>query len=393
MNFPFYIAKRYVFSKSKSSAINIITGITAVGILVGAMVMFVVLSVFSGLREFSLSFINDFDPDLKLVVTEGKTMTFDAEQEKRLQQIEGVAYYSKIIEERVLLRYDSKEHIAYIKGVDSSFVWVNPVEDHVYFGQWAVEADQVAVGYKIAHKLSIGIFDYENEMQLLVPKPGKGSISQDDFNKMSVRPLGIYSFEDEDLDARYVFATLPLVQTLLDLDENQVSGIEIRLKEGASESHIKSELAKIFPTGVSVKNRTELNDALHKMLNTENFVVYLVVTLVIIITLFTLIGTIIMMIIDKKHHLKTLANLGLDAKGLKRIFLYQGTLLSFFGCVIGLSLGIIVVLLQQQFSFWMLTSTLAYPVKFTFQNVIIVFATIMFLSFLASKIASRKADA
>src|SRR5690606_9187985 len=122
MNFPFYIAKRYVFSKSKSSAINIITGITAVGILVGAMVMFVVLSVFSGLREFSLSFINDFDPDLKLVVTEGKTMTFDAEQEKRLQQIEGVAYYSKIIEERVLLRYDSKEHIAYIKGVDSSFV-------------------------------------------------------------------------------------------------------------------------------------------------------------------------------------------------------------------------------------------------------------------------------
>lgn len=390
MNVPFYIAKRYVFSKSKSSAINIITGITAVGILVGAMVMFVVLSVFSGLRDFSLSFINDFDPDLKLVVTEGKTLTLSAEQEKKLREIDGIAHYSKIVEERVLLRYDAKEHIAYIKGVDSSFVWVNPVEDHVFFGQWLVEADQVAVGYKIAQKLSIGVFDYENEMQLLVPKAGKGSISQDDFNKIAVRPLGIYSFEDEDLDARYVFASLPLVQTLLSLDENQISGIEIKLEQGASESHIKSELAKIFPTGVGVKNRTELNDALHKMLNTENFVVYLVVTLVIIITLFTLIGTIIMMIIDKRTHLKTLSNIGMRVKDLRNVFLYQGFLLSLFGCIIGLILGIIVVLLQQQFSFWMLTSTLAYPVKFTFQNVVVVFVTIMFLSFLASKIASKR---
>lgn len=390
MNVPFYIAKRYVFSKSKSSAINIITGITAMGILVGAMVMFVVLSVFSGLREFSLSFINDFDPDLKLMVVEGKTMKLSPEQEREIQQIEGIAYYSKILDERVLLRYDSKEHIAYIKGVDSSFVWVNPVEDHVYFGEWLVEANRVAVGYQIAQKLSIGIFDYDNELQLMVPKGGKGTISQDDFNKISVRPLGIYSFEDEDLDARYVFATLPLVQTLLGLDENQVSGIEIRLKEGASESHVKSELGKIFPSGVSIKNRTELNDSLHKMLNTENFIVYLVVTLVIIITLFTLIGTIIMMIIDKKLHLKTLYNVGLEMGQLRKVFLYQGVLLSFFGCMIGLILGVVIVLLQQHYSFWMLTSTLAYPVKFTFQNVIIVIVTIMFLSFVASKIASRR---
>src|SRR5690606_36837260 len=115
MNVPFYIAKRYVFSKSKSSAINIITGITPMGILVGAMVMFVVLSVFRVLREFSLSFINDSDPDLKLMVVEGKTMKLSPEQEREIQQIYGIAFYSKILDDRVLLRYDSKEHIAYIK--------------------------------------------------------------------------------------------------------------------------------------------------------------------------------------------------------------------------------------------------------------------------------------
>lgn len=390
MKVPFYIAKRYVFSRSKSSAINFITGITAVGIFIGALVMLVVLSAFSGLREYTFQFINGFDPDLKLVTTVGKTFDFTPEKEQKLKTIEGIEYYSTFLEERVLLRYDSKEQIAYIKGVDENFEFVNPVEDFIYMGEWVPEANQAVVGYVIAQKLSIGIFDYESTLQIVVPKAGKGSLSQDDFSKVTVRPLGIYSFSDEDIDSRYVYTGLPLAQHLLQLDENKVSGIEFKLKKGASENKIKAELINIFGKDISIKNRMELNDTLHKMHNTENLVVYLIITLVIIITLFTLIGTIIMMIWDKKQNLKTLYSLGLQVKDLRKIFLYQGLLLSFFGCISGLVLGIIVVLLQQQYGFWMISPTLAYPVKFTFQNIIIVLLTIMILAFLASKIASDR---
>lgn len=352
--------------------------------------MFVVLSVFSGLREYSFQFINGFDPDLKLVTTVGKTLDFTSEKEQKLQKIEGIAQYSRFLEERILLRYDSKEQIAYIKGVDENFEKVNSVEEFVYMGEWLPEANQAVVGYIIAQKLSVGIFDYENTLQILVPKAGKGSLSQDDFSKISVRPLGIYSFNDEDIDSRYVYTGLPLAQHLLQLDSVKVSGIEFKLKQGASESKIKSELTGIFGNDISIKNRMELNDTLHKMHNTENLIVYLIITLVIIITLFTLIGTIIMMIWDKKQNLKTLYGFGLQIKDLRNIFLYQGLLLSFFGCMSGLVLGIIVVLLQQQFGFWMISPTLAYPVKFTFQNIAIVALTIMTLGFLASKIASDR---
>jgi len=390
MKVPFYIAKRYVFSRSKSSAINFITGITAVGIFVGALVMFVVLSVFSGLKEYSLSFVKGYDPDLRIVSTVGKTLDFTTEKEEKLKQIEGIQLYSKYLEERVLLRYDSKEQIAYIRGVDENFENVNPIEEFIFLGAWNPEGNEAVVGYIIAQKLSVGIFDYDNNLQVLVPKTGKGTISHDDFNKITVVPTGIYSFNDEDKDAKYVYTNLPMVQYLLQMDSTKVSGIEFKLKLGTSESSIKSQLTEVFGKDTAIKNRTELNDTLHKMLNTENLIVYLIITLVIIITLFTLIGTIIMVILDKKQNLKTLYNIGLPIKGLKKIFMYQGLLLSFFGCFLGILLGVIIVLLQQKFELWMLSPSLPYPVSFSFENIAVVFATIMLLSYIASKIASSR---
>lgn len=390
MNVAFYIAKKYVNSRNSSSAINIITGITAVGILMGAMVMFVVLSAFSGLREYSLSLINGSDPDLKLTSIVGKTIDFTKEEQQKLDEIEGIAHYSAFLEERVLLRYKSKEQIAYIKGVDQNFGAVNAMDDFIYMGEWLPEDNQAVIDYNTAYRLSIGIFDFENTLEIMVPKAGKGSFSHEDFNKVKVRPIGVYSFDNDDQATNYVFVGLPMAQQLLDLSPNKISGIEFKLKPKASESKVKSAIQAAFGSDVLVQNRTELNQTLHKMLNTENLIVYLIITLVIIITLFTLIGTIIMVILDKRKHLKTLFNLGMPIKDLRKVFLYQGILLSFLGCMIGLLLGIAIVLLQQEFSLWMLSQTLAYPVSFSFLNLFIVFATIMALSFLASKIASDR---
>ena len=392
MNFPLYIAKRYIRSNSKNNAINIINRIASMGIIVGAMALFVVLSVFSGLKVFSLSFSNNIDPDLKISSTLGKSFLVTPEQENKIKKIEGVAAFSKIIEERVLFTFNNKQEVTYLKGVDSNYSKVNNVNKILYNGQWLEKNTyQVVVGFGFVQKLSLGLMDFNNHLEVLVPKAGKGNIesAEDAFNSSEIFPIGIYAI-NEDLDSKYVFADLGLAQELLEYKSNQVSGIELKEKPNSDENAIIKELKSIFNEKITVKNRAQLNESLYKMLNTENIAVYLIFTLVIIVALFNLIGALIMMILDKKGNLKTLFNLGTEIKSLRKIFLLQGTLLSVFGGLIGLALGIIIVLLQQHFEWIMITPTLPYPVVFSMENVIIVMATITTLGFVASLIASSR---
>jgi lipoprotein-releasing system permease protein len=392
LNFPLYIAKRYSISTSKNNAINIINRIASMGIIIGALALFVVLSVFSGLKEFSLSFTNAIDPDLKLNSTLGKSILITPEQERQMKQIEGLVSYSKIIEERVLFTFDGKQEVTYLKGIDSLFTKVNPIEKNLFNGQWlAQNTNQVVVGYGIAQKFSMGLLDFNRPLQVFVPKPGKGAIENPEqaFNQSDLLPIGIYTI-NEDLDSKYVFADLGLAQELLEYQPNRVSGLEIKIQKGANEKAIIEQLQSIFKNTITVKNRAQLNESLYKMLNTENIAVYLIFTLVIVVALFNLIGALIMMILDKKGNLKTLFNLGVEIKDLHKIFLLQGTLLSVFGGCIGLVLGIGIVILQQQFQLIMITPTLAYPVVFTLENVLIVLVTIISLGFIASLIASSR---
>jgi lipoprotein-releasing system permease protein len=392
LNFPFYIAKRYLFSKSKNNAINIITGIAAIGIVVGAMALFVVLSVFSGLREFSLSFSNDFDPDVKGTAVTGKFFTLTTQQEQKLSQIPGIASYSKVLEERVLFFFDGKEQVTYLKGVDKKFTQTNVVEQNIVTGKWLKpNTIEVVIGYGISEKLSLGLYDFNNPFEVYVPRKGKGVIESEAeaFNKARLIPVGIYAIS-EDLDQKYVFCDLTLAQELLELQPNQLSGIEIKLKPNADEAAVMKQVSDLFQNKIQIRNRAQQNATLYKMLNTENIAVYLIFTLVIIIALFNLIGALIMMILDKKSNLKTLHSLGSDIKDLKKIFLLQGSLLSVFGGLVGLVLGIVIVLIQQQFKLVMITETLAYPVVFSIQNVAIVFATIVTLGVVSSWMASSR---
>lgn len=392
MNFPLFIAKRYILSNSKNNAINIINRIASLGIIVGAMALFVVLSVFSGLKDFSLSFTNDIDPDLKISSTLGKSFLISAAQEKELKKIDGLVSYSKIIEERVLFTFNGKQEVTYLKGVDSLFIKTNTIEKKLFNGQWLEpNTYQVVVGYGLSEKFSMGLLDFNNRLEVLVPKAGKGAIENPEqaFNKTDVVPVGIYTIS-EDLDSKYVFADLGLAQELLEYKTNQISGIEVKIEATADENAIIDQLKVIFDQKITIKNRIQLNESLYKMLNTENIAVYLIFTLVIVVALFNLIGALIMMILDKKGNLKTLFNLGTEIKELRRIFLLQGTLLSVFGGIIGLTIGVIIVLLQEYFQLIMITPTLAYPVIFSVENVLIVMGTIVTLGFIASLIASSR---
>ena len=390
MNFPFYRAKRYAFSLSKTTAINVITFIASLGIIVGAMALFVVLSVFSGLRDFSLSFTNATDPDLRIETLAGKSFFISQTQEAQLKSSKEFTNYSKIVEERALFYYKNKEQVAYLKGVDANFCQVNAFNTFIYAGDWLEpNTNQVVVGSGISRKLALGLFDFNNVLEVYIPKPGSGMIENPDeaFNKSPLLTSGIFQVS-EDVDEKYIFSSIQLAQGLLNYKPNQLTYIDFKMAQNVSEKDAIATINKIFPNQVKVKNRAQLNDALYKMLNTENIVVYLIFTLVIIIALFNLIGAIIMMIIEKKTNLKTLYNLGTEIKYLKNIFLFQGNIISIFGGILGLILGVIVVLIQQQFELVMITPSLAYPVVFEIENILIVLLTIIILGFIASKIAS-----
>jgi len=392
VSFPLYIAKRYPFSKSSTSAINIITLISVVSIIAGTTVLFVVLSAFSGLRDFNVMITSVIDPDLKVFPTSGKTITFTTAQEAALKDVEGIANFSRVIEERVLLEFKGKTQLANLKGVDTKFTAVNPIRPTILQGLWpSPDEPAVAIGIGINQNLSLGVNDYRDLLKVMVPKPGTGQIIDPTkaFKSSQAVVSGIFQAA-ETIDYDYVFSNLDFAGALLSYDTDTISNIEIKLTESADVNLVKAAIQEIIDQPTTIKNRIELNDTLYKMLNTENLALYFICTLVLIIALFSFIGSMIMIILDKRKNIKTLSDIGTSLKDIRRIFFYQGALMIIIGGIAGLLLGILLVWLQTQFKLVMLTSDLAYPISFNFWNVIVVLVTIWTLGIISSKIASVK---
>lgn len=393
MNFSYYIAKRYLVAKNSNNAINIITLIASFGVIVGSLALFIILSGFSGLRVFSYSLLDVSDPDIKITATQGKTFLFTEEVHQILQNNKDIEASSKIIEERVFLRYKGKEHIAYIKGVDENYANITQIDSALHVGAWLNPEFQntAVIGNGISYKLSLGILNFGEPLKLYVPKPGKGYILNPSaaFYSVSTQITGVYSGTEE-FENKFVFVHLSLAKELLRYQENQISGIEIKLKEASLSEDFRDQLQKQLGSTFKVQTKAQLNELFYKVINTENFISYLIFTLIVIIALFNVIGAIIMMIIDKRQNLKTLFNLGATVKEIKKIFVLQGFLLTFVGMSIGLLIGVVLVFIQQEFGLFMITQNLPYPVAFRFSNLFVVIATILVLGFLASKIASSR---
>ena len=392
MNFPFYIAKRYLVSKSSNNTINIITLIATIGVIIGTLALFIVLSGFSGLKSFSLQFLNTSDPDIKITPSKGKSFLFTDEIETILSD-ENIVAYTKVLEERAFFDFNDKTHIAYIKGVDFNYTQVNRMDTTVYEGLWLNEDLPLGavIGNGISQKLSLGIFDFIEPLQIYVPKPGRGYINNPNnaFNKINTQPIGIYALTD-DVDSKYVFVPLRLAQNLLKYDENQISGIEIAVGDTAVREEVLRSLKINLGEQFDIKTREQLNAVFYKMLNTENFMSYMIFTLILIIALFNVIGALIMMILDKRDNIKTLYNIGATVKEIKRIFVLQGFLLATMGLIIGLFIGIVLVVLQKKFHLFMITPHLAYPVELTLFNIVVVILTILVLGYVAARIASSR---
>ncbi len=392
MKFSLYIAKRYLFSKSGTNAINIITFIATFSVVVGTIALFVVLSGFSGLRTFSDSLLEASDPAIKITPLKGKTFLFTKKIEETLRNNKAIQVSSKVIEERVSLKYKNKNHIAYIKGVDELYNQIVTIDSSLTVGRWLDEEyrNTAVVGYGIFYKLSLGVLDFGEPLQIFVPKPGKGFINPNNaFNSVSTQVIGVYSGSEE-FQNKYVYTNIDLARELLNYSENTVTGLELKLKNSFNNADVRDELQNALGSNYVVKTKKQLNALYYKVVNTENFISYLIFTLIIIIALFNVIGSIIMMIIDKRKNLKTLLSLGASIKEVKNIFVYQGFLLVLVGMIVGLVLGISLVLIQLHYGVFMIAYNLPYPVEFRWTNLLVVATTITILGYVAAKIASSR---
>ena len=389
MNFSFYIAKRYLFTKSKNKAINYITLVAGLGIIFGTAALFVVLSGFDGLKAFSLEFTSFTDPDLKVFPHQSKTIKLSSEHREKIIKIEGIASFSEIVQDKVLLSCEDKYLALDLKGVDANYPQ-QTIDSILSYGAW-MEPDfpHIVAGWSATNTLGFGVYDFTKTIRLYAPKPGTGQIMsvKGAFKSMKVVNVGIFQI-NESLNNSMAYTSIENARYLLGVKPNQISALEIITLPESDLDRIKTELNSVFKEKIIIKNRVQLNDALYKMLNTEHVAVYLIFTLILIIALFNIIGSIVMMILHKKENLKTLYSIGADKNELQHIFFMQGIMMTVLGGFIGLFLGATLIILQKYFDLVMISPTLAYPVVLKSLNFVIAFGTILVLGVMASKIAS-----
>lgn len=350
MNVPFYIAKRYLFAKRSRSVVHIISYVSMLGVAVGTASLIIVLSVFNGFENLVLSLYNAFDPAIKITAAEGKV--FEADSAKLVLD-ERALLYSAILEEKVLLKYKNKEYIATLKGVDEQFKKINNVDSMLltgtYFDGYASEKTAI-LGQGVAYHLSIGVGDIMNPLQLFVPKREKKHLlnASDAFSQSSLIPVGIFGIQ-ADFDATYVITSLNNVQKILERS-NVLSALEVHCKDSEMEA-LQEELQTALGSAYIVQNRYQQHAFLYQILNSEKMAVFLILTFILIIATFNIIGSLSMLIIDKKKDIRVLSFMGLNNSQLQQLFWMEGLLTTLVGAIVGLFIGLIFCWAQIKWGF------------------------------------------
>lgn len=395
MKNAFYIASRYLISKKGSTAVTFITWLAAFAMVAAVAAMFIIISVFSGLEELNKDMIANLHSDLTIKSKTGKVLPDIDQLEKILKSNSDIANFSKVIEEKVYLGYKDNGEIAYLRGVDSAYIHVNPINESIFYGKYPdfKYSNEVIMENGLDNRLSLPVNSSEDFATILMPKPGKGIIQQetDIFNKKDIYVTGIFPGNDQ-LD-NYIVAPLELAQELLGLPKSACYQIAIKLKNPANSETVKSNLIKAFGNKIVVNTKSEENAAFWKMINTEKLMIYLIFGLVIFITTFNLAGAITILQLDKKEQAKALIALGFSKKDLRLTYFFTGLLIVFFGVVCGLVIGSAISIVQIRTGFFRASENLAFPVKIEMINYIIVSAVALFfgliISFLFSKINKR----
>ena len=397
MIFPFYIAKRYLFSKKSHHAINVISGVSVCGVALATLALVCTLSVFNGFQELVTTMFTAFDPELKITAVNGKV--FDAQNERiqSLKQMSEVEVVSESLEDNVMVQYKDRQAMAVIKGVEDNFNQLTAIDSILYGRGEMVLHDEVVAyaipGIELVSILGTGI-RFLDPLEIYAPKRGsKINVANPaaSFNSDYLHSSGlVFAVNQQKYDASYILTSLEFVRDLFQYD-TEVSSIELKLKEGTDVFKVQKKIAQTLGEEYRVLNRYEQQADTYRIMEVEKLISYLFLTFILLIACFNVIGSLSMLIIDKRADVVTLRNLGANDETIKRIFLLEGCLISLIGALIGVVLGVVLCLIQQEFGLISLGSGEsagafvidAYPVSVHISDVILVLATVMLISYLS----------
>ncbi len=391
MKLSLYIAKRYLFAKKSRNAINVISSISVAGVTVGTMALIIVLSVFNGLETLVHSIFNTFDPDLKITPAAGKTFIPDSSSLSLLSNVNGIACYSLCLEENALLKYDEKQYIATIKGVDENYAQVTGIDSSMWDGEFILKSEQgrsyAIPGIGIANYLGMRV-NFISPLNIYVPKrSGSTDLNPEDaFVRNFIFPSGIYQVEQE-YDSKYVFIPIDFARELLQFD-SEVTSLEIKFKDESRESAIQKDVTRIFGNGFIVRNKYQQQEIFYKVMKSERLAIFFILTLILIIASFSIIGSLTMLIIEKERDIEILRSLGADNNLIRKIFIFEGWLISIIGALAGILLGFAICWIQKTFGIVRLQSDSlimdAYPVVMKVKDFIIVPVTVLLIGYWAA---------
>lgn len=397
MNTPFYIARRYLFAKKSTNAINIISTISVLGVFVGSAALFIILSVFNGFEEVVLKMYNTFTPHLVIAPAQGKTFDPRIPEFQQLKKDPRIFSYTEVLAENALLRYGDRQSVGLVKGVSAGYL-KNPSLDTITIqGEFVLNNKSGAnavIGSAIQNYLMINTNDPFTPLQIFSPKKGRKTNSPnpaDDFTVATIPVSGVFEVQ-QDFD-NITIVPLTFARELLQEDSN-VSYIEINLNNGVNADSFKQEIEKQINKGFVVKDRLQQNQVLYNILGSEKWAVYIILTFVLIIAIFNIIGSLTMLVLDKLKDIAILSSLGAGKTLIKRIFLFEGMMITMTGCIFGLLVGLLFCVAQQEYGFVKMSEDNlmipnAYPVAIKWMDLLLVFFTVTVFSFVASALSAN----
>lgn len=398
MNLPVHIAKRYLFSKKSHNAINIVSGISVAGVAVVTAAMVIVLSVFNGFEGLVISLYNVFEAPIIIKPAEGKTLELSAIPVEKILATEGVVGYVEVVEESCLIRYRDKQYFARIKGVSDNFLELTDMDSMIVDGDPYMHVNgtpAALLGSGVAYHLSANVNDPINPLQIYVPKRGSSATIDPTkaFNVKQIYATGVFSIQ-ADFDLKYVLTPIKFVRELLD-HEGRVSSLELALDPKAKMESVREEIQEKLGADYVVKDRFQQNELLYKIMKSEKWAVFMILSFILMISIFNVIGSLTMLIIEKKKDINILRSMGASEQLIQHIFILEGIFISMIGAIGGLILGLLVCWAQIQFEIIKLNSggnyiVQSYPVEVQPIDVLSVFLVVGTIGLLAAWIPVRK---
>ena len=390
MSFSFFVARRYRLSSTKFNTVRLISHFASFVVGVAVCAFFVIQSVFSGLHDFGLSYSSSIDPDLKINSVDSFSFIMADTVIAKLEQVKGVAIAAPIFSQEAVLRFEQQHKLVTLLGVDSRYDQLFGISDRIPIGRMVSDrGEELLLGYGTTIDLGAGLYDYDGFIECLLPKQGAiNPLDPNPFVSRWATNVGVFQMSEE-VDYNYAFAPLPFVWSLTNAAANTYTAVDVKLDNNAKKNALTEEIQRIIGSGFEVIEKEALNPALYRMLQTERIAIYLILSLVLAIALFNVVGAIVMMVLDKRNQLQTLLGMGSSVNEIRQIFFYQGLLLSGVGGFFGLVVGIGIVVAQSIGEFIIVPGTqLPYPIEFSFENLFTLLLIWGVLSVVAAWIAS-----